>query len=166
MLGPLHEENTKTIGRSSRYVEPSRAFGCRHRGGRRGMGWRREQGGLGAGGAARSAGGIAGGHARRGGFGSAAGQEAADRAGAAAAELRVAAGLSAQPDHAERRILRSLSPLEHSTDRSADLQDRRRRRRGDRANRAYARRFEEDAGSGDRRRQSMLRQPARLVEPA
>ena len=61
--------------------------------------------------------------------GHAAGQEAADQTVLPGAELRSAARIFPHADHAERRVLRPLSPVQYSGGRRQDLQDRGRRRR-------------------------------------
>ena len=75
--------------------------------------------------------------------GHAARQEAADPAGRQAAELRSAARIFPHADHAERSVLRALSPRRHSRGRPEDLQDLGRRRRRQRPGRIHARRSQE-----------------------
>ena len=83
-----------------------------------------------------------------------------------AAELRNADRISPHADHAERPVLRPLSPGGHPGGRRRRLQDRGRRRRRQRPCRDHARRSEEDAGRRSGRGQPVLRQPARPVEAA
>ena len=92
---------------------------------------------------ARSAGRAAGGRARQRRARCAAGQEAADQAQLPAAQLRDADRVFPHRDHAERRVLRALSPLGHSRGRRQDLEARGRRRGRQRHGRAHARRSQE-----------------------
>ena len=109
---------------------------------------------------------VARGHALAGDPRRATRQEAIDQAQLPTAELRDAYRVFSYRHHAERRLFRSLSPLQHSPGRRQDLESCRRGGRCERPSGTHPRRSQANADGRGRGREPMLGQPSRPVPAA